>query len=157
MQADTLSFYGSGFQNKVLALLLKDRAFLQQVHDIIDPKFFSSESSQWLANTALKYFSEYKSPPTLEVLKVQLDQESVDLLKTAIVENIKEVLKYLYDFSNKGWHRSIFMYGLYTSYFLFFIAFTGLLSFSPEYLNTLRIFINYYIIFILLISNTIAA
>jgi len=94
MQADTLSFYGSGFQNKVLALLLKDRAFLQQVHDIIDPKFFSSESSQWLANTALKYFSEYKSPPTLEVLKVQLDQESVDLLKTAIVENIKEVLKY---------------------------------------------------------------
>jgi len=68
-----------------------------------------------------------------------------------LFKKIKEVLKYLYDFSNKGWHRSIFMYGLYTSYFLFFVAFTGLLSFSPEYLNTLRIFINYYIIFILLI------
>lgn len=91
---DTLQFYGSAFQNKVLALLMKDRPFLQQVHDIIDPKFFSSESAQWLASTALKYFDEYKSPPTLEVLKVELDRINMDVLKTTVVENIRDVLKF---------------------------------------------------------------
>ena len=92
---DTLQFYGANFQNKVLAVLMKDRAFLQQVHDIIDPKYFSSESSQWIAKTALKYFNDYKSPPTLEVLKVQLDQIEIDLLKTTVIENIREILKYV--------------------------------------------------------------
>jgi hypothetical protein len=92
---DTLQFYGSGFQNKVLAVLLKDRPFLQQAHDIIDPKFFSSESSQWIAATTLKYFNTYKTTPTLEALKVELESVTVDLLKTAVVENIREVLKHV--------------------------------------------------------------
>lgn len=94
MQGDTLQFYGTGFQNKVLAVLLKDRAFLQQVHDIIDPKYFSSESSQWLTKVLLKYFEQYKSPPTLEALKIYIDQIDVDVLKTTVIENVKEVLKY---------------------------------------------------------------
>ena len=91
---DTLSFFGTGFQNKVLTVLMRDRAFLQQVHDILDPKYFSSESSQWITKTILKYFGEYKSPPTLEVLKVELDQIEVPMLKTTVVDNIREVLKF---------------------------------------------------------------
>ena len=91
---DTLQFYGSAFQNKVLCVLMKDRAFLQQVHDIIDPRFFSSESAQWLAKTTLSYFDQYKTPPTLEVLKVESDGITIDLLKTTVVDNIREVLKY---------------------------------------------------------------
>ena len=94
MQGDTLQFYGTGFQNKVLAVLIKDRVFLQQVHGIIDPKYFSSESSQWIAKTILKYFDQYKSPPTLEALKIYVDQVDVDVLKTTIIENIKEVLRF---------------------------------------------------------------
>ena len=91
---DTLSFFGTGFQNKVLTVLMRDRAFLQQVHDILDPKYFSSESSQWITKIILKYFGEYKSPPTLEVLKVELDQIEVPMLKTTVVDNIREVLKF---------------------------------------------------------------
>lgn len=90
---DTLQFYGSSFQNKVISVLMRDRPFLQQVHDIINPKYFSSESAQWLARTILEYFNKYKSPPTLEVLKVELDKVDIELLKTTIVENIREVLK----------------------------------------------------------------
>jgi len=48
---DTFQLYGGGFQNKLLAVLLKDRIFLQQIHDIIDDKYFSSEASQWIAKT----------------------------------------------------------------------------------------------------------
>jgi replicative DNA helicase len=93
-EQDTLQFYGTGFQNKVLAVLIKDRTFLQQIHDIIDPKYFSSESAQWIASTVLKYFAQYKTPPTLEALKVYLDEVDVPLLKTTVVENLKEVIRY---------------------------------------------------------------
>jgi len=93
-EQDTLQFYGTGFQNKVLAILIKDRTFLQQIHDIIDPKYFSSESAQWIANTVLKYFTQYKTPPTLEALKVYLNEVDVDLLKTTVVETLKEIIRY---------------------------------------------------------------
>ena len=62
-----------------------------------------------------------------------------------------KLLSYLYKLSEKDWHHSLFIYGLYISYFLAFIAFTGVLSFSPQYLNILRSIIHYYIIFMLLI------
>lgn len=91
---DTLQFYGTGFQNKVLAVLMKDRVYLQQIHDIIEPSYFSSESSQWIAKTLLEYFNQYKSPPTLEALRFQLDEVTEPVLKTTIVENLKEVIKF---------------------------------------------------------------
>ncbi len=91
---DTLQFYGTGFQNKVLAVLMKDRVYLQQIHDIIDPKYFSSDSSQWIAKTLLEYFDQYKAPPTLEAMRVQLDVVTEPMMKTAIVENLKEVVRY---------------------------------------------------------------
>jgi replicative DNA helicase len=91
---DTLHFYGTGFQNKVLAVLMKDRVYLQQIHDIIDPKYFSSDSAQWIAKTLLEYFEQYKSPPTLEAMKVQLDEVTEPMMKTAVVENLKEVVKF---------------------------------------------------------------
>jgi hypothetical protein len=93
-EQDTLQFYGTGFQNKVLAVLIKDRTFLQQIHDIIEPSYFSSESAQWITSTVLKYFAQYKTPPTLEALKVYLDEIDVDLLKTTVLENLKEVIRY---------------------------------------------------------------
>ena len=93
-EQDTLQFYGTGFQNKVLAILIKDRTYLSQIHDIIDPKYFSSESAQWITATILKYFSQYKCPPTLEALKVYLDEVDIDLLKTTIIETLKEVVRY---------------------------------------------------------------
>jgi len=73
---------------------MKDRVYLQQIHDIIDPKYFSSDSSQWIAKTLLEYFDQYKAPPTLEAMRVQLDVVTEPMMKTAIVENLKEVVRY---------------------------------------------------------------
>ena len=83
---DTFQLYGSGFQNKLLAVLMKDRIYLQQIHDILDPSYFSSESSQWIAGTIMKYFNTYKSSPTLEVMKVEVDSVENGVLKTTIVD-----------------------------------------------------------------------
>ena len=73
---------------------MKDRVYLQQIHDIIDPKYFSSDSSQWIVKTLLEYFDQYKAPPTLEAMRVQLDVVTEPMMKTAIVENLKEVVRY---------------------------------------------------------------
>ena len=89
---DTFQLYGSGFQNKLLAVLMKDRIYLQQIHDILDPSYFSSESSQWIAGTIMKYFNTYKSSPTLEVMKVEVDSVENGVLKTTIVDTLKDVI-----------------------------------------------------------------
>ncbi len=90
---DTFQLYGSGFQNKLLAVLMKDRVYLQQIHDIIEPSYFSSEASQWLATTIVNYYSEYKSTPTLEVMKVEIDSIQQDVLKTTVVDTLKDVVR----------------------------------------------------------------
>tara|TARA_R110000803_G_scaffold30564_2_gene68862 strand:+ start:4287 stop:5663 length:1377 start_codon:yes stop_codon:yes gene_type:complete len=89
---DTLQLYGAGFQVKVLTALMKDTVYLQQVHDIMDPSYFSSEANQWIAGVILKHFTEYKTSPTLEVMKVELDGVSVDVLKTMVVSALKDVM-----------------------------------------------------------------
>jgi len=89
---DTFQLYGSGFQNKLLAVLMKDRIYLQQIHDILDPSYFSSESSQWIAGTIMKYFNTYKSSPTLEVMKVEIDSIENGVLKTTVIDTLKDVM-----------------------------------------------------------------
>jgi hypothetical protein len=91
---DTLHTYGTSFQSKLLASLMIDRLFLQEVHDILDPKFLTSDSGQWIAKIIMNYFNQYKAPPTLEVLKVHLESVQPDTLKLLIIEHIKEVLRF---------------------------------------------------------------
>ena len=56
---DTFSKFGYSFQIKLIAALFKDRLFLQQISDILNPAFMESEANQWIVqfdrirNTAL--------------------------------------------------------------------------------------------------------
>ena len=90
---DTFQLYGSGFQSKLLAVLLKDRIYLQQIHDIIDPTYFSSEAHQWITKTVVSYFNEYKATPTLDVLKVEVDTIEQEVLKTTVIDSLKDVMR----------------------------------------------------------------
>ena len=90
---DTFSKYGYSFQVKLIAALFKDRLFLQQISDILKPEFMESESNQWIIETVIDYFTEYSSLPTLEVMKVRLDDVDNDVLKTTIVDTLKQVTK----------------------------------------------------------------
>lgn len=91
---DTFSKFGYSFQIKLIAALFKDRAFLQQICDILKPEFMESESNQWLIKTIVDYFDEYSSLPTLEVMKVKLDDVDNDVLKTTIIDTLKQVTKH---------------------------------------------------------------
>ena len=94
--SDNFSKFGYSFQMKLMAALFTDKAFLQQILDILDPKYFESETNIWIVRCIIDYFNKYKQQPTLEVMKVELDKVENDVLKTTIVENLKEVTKHLH-------------------------------------------------------------
>lgn len=92
---DRLSEYGFGFQVKVLAAMFMDRTFLQQIADIIQPEYFESESNSWILEVVLTHFRTYKTPPTKDVLKVKVTEIEHEVLKVAVLEQLKEVFRYM--------------------------------------------------------------
>ena len=92
---DKLSEYGWSFQVKILAAMFTDRSFLQQIADIIRPEYFESDANNWVLDVILDHFREYKTPPSKDVLKVKVTEIDNDVLKTAILEQLKEVFRYM--------------------------------------------------------------
>ena len=92
---DKLNEYGWGFQVKVVAAMFTDRIFLQQIADIIRPEYFESEANIWLLDVILDHFKEYKTPPTKDVLKVRVTEVDSDILKAAILEQLKDVFRFM--------------------------------------------------------------
>ena len=92
---DKLSEYGYGFQVKTISALFTDRLFLQQIADIIQPEYFESDANCWLLEITLDHFREYKTPPSKDVLKVKITEIENDILKTAVLEQLKEVFRYM--------------------------------------------------------------
>ena len=92
--ADRLSTYGYAFQIKVITSLLTDKSFLQQISDIMVPKYFESEANNWIVQTILDYHTEYKSSPTLEVMKVKMEKLDHDVLKDQVIAHLKDAWKF---------------------------------------------------------------
>ena len=92
---DKLSDYGWGFQVKVLAAMFTDRLFLQQISDIIRAEYFDSDANSWLLDIILTHFREYKTPPSKDVLKVKITEIENDILKATILEQLKDVFRFM--------------------------------------------------------------
>jgi len=92
---DKLNEYGKTFQQKAIAAMFVDRTFLQQIADIIRAEYFESESNIWILEVILQHFTEYKSPPTHDVLKVKITDITDDVLKAAILEQLKDIFRYM--------------------------------------------------------------
>ena len=91
---DRLSSYGYAFQIKVITGLLVDKSFLQQISDILSPKYFESDANNWIVATILDYQREYNASPTLEVMKVKLEKVDQDVLKDQVIAHLKDAWKY---------------------------------------------------------------
>jgi replicative DNA helicase len=92
---ERLSDYGWGFQVKVLAAMFTDRLFLQQISDIIRAEYFESDANSWLLDIILTHFREYKTPPSKDVLKVKVTEIENDILKATVLEQLKDVFRYM--------------------------------------------------------------
>ena len=74
---------------------MKNQTFLEQIHDILDEKHFDSDSLKWVVKECKKYYDEYRKCITLDVFKVKTQEVENDVLKVAIIENLKEVFRHL--------------------------------------------------------------
>jgi replicative DNA helicase len=86
---DNLAKFGPTFQAKVLASILSSQEFLQQSLDVLNPNFFETDAGKWIVQETVKYFGDYKTLPTLEVFKIELDKHSDDILKVAVKEQLR--------------------------------------------------------------------
>ena len=92
---DKLIDFGHTFQVKSISSLMKNQTFLEQIHDILDEKHYDSDSIKWIVKECKKYYDEYRKCITLDVFKVKTSEVENDVLKVAIVENLKEVFRHL--------------------------------------------------------------
>ena len=89
--SETLTQFGTSFQSKIIASLLRDVKFIQTINDILEPDMFDSDSNKWLVKVIRDYFYEYKKQPTLDVLKYKLDEIDNDVLKVGVVDKLRDV------------------------------------------------------------------
>ena len=88
-----LTQYGHSFQTKAIGVLITDRDFLQQISDIISPDYFDNDAGKWVIRKTLKYYNEYKTVPTPEVFKVELDKLKQELQNVAVKDLLKQSYK----------------------------------------------------------------
>ena len=88
---DTLTKYGQSYQSKVVASLITDVKFLEQVTEITKTSFFESQANQWIVNEVQDYFNEYRAVPTMEVFKIKIGDIEDKVLKQTVVEQLKGV------------------------------------------------------------------
>ena len=88
-EQDTLSKFGQSFQSKVISSLLVDLKMLDALNEIIHTKFFESEANKWIVEEIKDYYNQYKTQPTLDVFKVQLEKLENPSLKKQVVEQLR--------------------------------------------------------------------
>ncbi len=88
-----LTQYGHAFQIKALAVLITDRDFLQQTADIVSPDYFDNDAGKWVIRKTLKYYNEYKTIPTMEVFKVEIEGIHQELQSVAVKDLLKQAYK----------------------------------------------------------------
>tara|TARA_Y100001958_G_C21224425_1_gene549785 strand:+ start:806 stop:2176 length:1371 start_codon:yes stop_codon:yes gene_type:complete len=93
MTLKSLSQYGPNFQVKVLHSLLKNKKFILNIRDVIIPSYFENQAHQWVVKETLQYFDKFHTTPTLDFLKIEVKKLENEVLKTAIVDQLKEVFK----------------------------------------------------------------
>ena len=91
--SETLTQFGTSFQSKIIASLMGNVKFIQTISDILSSSMFDSDSNKWLVKEIQKYYLEYKKQPTLEVLKYKIEEIDNDVLKTGVVEKLRDVWK----------------------------------------------------------------
>lgn len=96
MVETNLDIFGTDYQHKLLACLITDRTFLIKMCSVLEPNYFGSRSNKWICENLYFYFKDYKTLPTLEVFKVQIQNIKNDnVLQSEIVHSLKAIWGHL--------------------------------------------------------------
>jgi len=88
--SESLVKYGTSFQSKIISSLLNDVKFTKQIIDILEISYFDSDSNKFIIKTIQDYFAKYKTVPTMEALKVFIDDIENDVLKSGVVDFLRQ-------------------------------------------------------------------
>ena len=95
--SESLIKYGTSFQSKILSSLLTDVKFVKQIIDILEVSYFDTDSNKFLVKSIKDYFVKYKSQPTMEAIKIMVDDIENDVLKVAIVDSLRNAWQHRED------------------------------------------------------------
>ena len=84
-----LNQYGPHFQIKVISALLTHKEYLTNIHDIISEEYWDNQAHQWIIKEIINYYDKYHATPSMDVLKVELQKITNDVLKISIKEQLK--------------------------------------------------------------------
>jgi replicative DNA helicase len=89
----SLNAYGTSFQVKVMSSLLKNKTFLQNINDVLEADMFDSPAHKWIVSEVLRYYYRYNTTPSLDSLQAEVRKIDNDVLKVAVIEQLKDSLK----------------------------------------------------------------
>lgn len=87
---DTLSRYGSEFQQKTIALLISDKSFLDQIIDALSVEFYGSEAKKWIVEKTIEYYNEYKKTPSANYFKSEFRSIESDTLRVSVLDELQK-------------------------------------------------------------------
>jgi replicative DNA helicase len=90
-ETNNLKKYGSEFQSKCVASLVTNQLFVEQIFDILTSDYFESDANKWIVQQIMDYFLKYKSCPTLQVFGIESEKIRSNVLKAAVIEQLKNV------------------------------------------------------------------
>lgn len=105
---DNLSKYGQSYQTKVVANLVVDRPFLEQVSDILETKYFEADTNKWIVDLTKRYFHKYKNTPTTDYFKTEVQKITDNTLQQNVLGQLKAVYQNT-QHTDKEWVKSEFV------------------------------------------------
>tara|TARA_Y100000310_G_C20696001_1_gene825772 strand:- start:1816 stop:3177 length:1362 start_codon:yes stop_codon:yes gene_type:complete len=91
---DNFSVFGSKeFQNRVLQGVITDKIFFEKIFEILKEEYFVSDAHKVLWVEIRKLFNKYDSPPTFEMLRLEVAHYPESDEKDATLEVLKDIEK----------------------------------------------------------------
>lgn len=91
----TFADYGTHFQQKIVQCLLIDRAWAEQMVEVLEPSYFDIKYLRFLAETYVKYTEKYRTYPSLKllisVIKDELKMGNDLVLRDQIINYLKDL------------------------------------------------------------------
>jgi replicative DNA helicase len=85
-----LTQYGLSFQSKIISLLLTRKEFLINIIDSLNSDYFENISQKWIVDYIIKYFGEYHTYPSMEVLSIEVKKLENEILRIAVTDSLRE-------------------------------------------------------------------
>lgn len=91
---DTLSQFGTSFQNKVVSCLISDGKFLSKVNEILFVDYFESQANKWIVDETKKYFIKFGTVPSLDVFKVNISEVQSEVLAQSVKDSLRSAWEF---------------------------------------------------------------